>query len=78
MALNQNLKTIHQTHIVTCCLNTFAGKPLVSGSANIELVLMCSILMVRFWHLSFTTRYLRSICLEAPLDLLLLEKNTAD
>ena len=49
---------------VTCSWYTLGGKPLVSGSAIMEFVLMCSIDTWRLWTLSFTTKNLMSMCLD--------------
>jgi hypothetical protein len=51
--------------------------PLVSGSASMEAVPICYILINPLWTLSFTARNLMSICLNYEF-LLLLEYNTAE
>jgi hypothetical protein len=68
----------NRTMSATWSRNILSIKSFVSGSVSICLILICSISTVWSWTLSFTTKYLMSICLVASLDLLLLKKKTVN
>jgi hypothetical protein len=72
----QNQRLSNNFISATCSSKILDGRPFISGPASNFLVLICYKLMVCFWTISLTTRYIRSMCLVALLDLLLCKKKT--
>ena len=68
---------MYNTHMCDMLMNALGGKPLVTGSAIMEFVLMCSIDTWRLWTLSFTTNNLMSMCLDFDELRLFVEYNCA-